>query len=86
MKHSLFLFLFLCIHIIGFSQTKGEISDGLAWIKKKGKYGFVNGKNKLIIPIMYDSVFTFSEGVTPVKKKGKWFYNDTHGKPTDSST
>lgn len=35
----------------------------------------------VVIPAIYDSAFAFSEGVTPVKKNGKWFYIDTLGKP-----
>ena len=34
----------------------GEFVNGLAWVYKNGKYGFVNTKGEVVIPIKYRSV------------------------------
>lgn len=62
------------------AQKKASYSDGLTIFKKYNKFGFKSKSGQLIIPAIYDSAFAFSEGVTPVKKNGKWFYIDKKGK------
>lgn len=37
-------------------QMVGAFRDGLAWVKKNGKYGFVNMKGEEVIPAIYETV------------------------------
>ena len=62
------------------SQTRNVENKYPIMVKQHGKYGFKNASGKLIIPAQFDATFPFSEDVTPVKKKGKWYYIDTLGK------
>jgi len=77
LKTASFLLLFLLFSTSNFAQRKkiiGEYSDGLAWVKQHGKYGFQNEKGEVVIPLKYDSVFSFTEGVAAVKIDTNWFY------------
>lgn len=49
-----------------------EFSDGLAPVEKNKKAGFVDTSGRLVIPVVYDYAFTFSQGEVLVKKDGKW--------------
>lgn len=44
------------------------------------KYGFINADNEEIIPLEYEDVICFREGLAPVKHGGKWGYIDPSGK------
>lgn len=41
------------------------------WRRDK-KAGFVDTSGRLVIPVVYDYAFTFSQGEALVKKDGKW--------------
>ena len=62
------------------SDLQGDFKEGLAKIKKNGKWGFVNNKGEVIIKLNYDFVDDFSEGLAPVKQNGKYGYIDKTGK------
>lgn len=53
---------------------------GLARVEKKGKYGFIDRKGKIVIPTIYDQTGSFSDELCPVKIKGKWGYINKSGK------
>ena len=86
MKNFLFLVaIFICSVAPGQSWTKqydhvNEPCCGLAKVKKDHKYGFVNSKGKVIIPIIYDEALNFSEGIAAVSKAAKWGFVDSTGK------
>lgn len=46
-------------------------SEGLARVKRNGKFGFINKKGEEIIPIEYDSAGVFISGIAVVFKGGK---------------
>lgn len=48
--------------------------------KKNNKWGFVDGKNKIIIPFIYSKANNFSQGLVSVKKNGKWGFIDRTNK------
>gem|GEM_PF-6391631 len=48
--------------------------------KKNNKWGFVDGKNKVIIPFIYSKANNFSQGLVSVKKNGKWGFIDRTNK------
>ena len=57
----------------------GNFSEGLARVKKDGKWGYMNKEGEEVIPCKYDSVLDFSEGLAIVKKDGKAFTIDRFG-------
>ena len=54
--------------------------EGLAYVEKDGKYGFIDKTGKEIIPCIYDYVSYFNEGLSKVKKDGKYGFIDKTGK------
>jgi len=62
----------------------GEFSEGLASVKYKGKWGFINKQDKMIIEPQFDclsyDVLEFHEGLAAVKKNKKWGFIDKTGK------
>lgn len=54
----------------------GKIRKELFIIQDKntGYYGFLNIKGEIQIPMKYDEVRNFKNGIAPVKKDGKWGY------------
>lgn len=58
-------------------------SEGLAPVRKNGKWGYINKKGKAVIKPQYDvkdPFVNFSEGLALVKKDGKWMFIDKKGK------
>ncbi|MCP3896347.1 WG repeat-containing protein, partial [Moraxella sp.] len=39
------------------------LSEGIAWVRKDGKYGFVDKTGKVVIPLIYDYAGSFSESL-----------------------
>ena len=48
--------------------------NGIFGVKKGGKWGYIDGYGKVIIPLEYEKVGDFSEGLAAVRKDGKWGY------------
>lgn len=75
----------------GFVNRSGEVtvsatydkcqpfSEGLAGVKKEGRWGYVDSMGNVVIPVEYADVKPFSEGRAAVKKKGKWGFIDADG-------
>ena len=86
MKNILFFIgVFIWSIAPGQSWTKqydhvNEPCCGLAKVGKDHKYGFVNAKGKVVIPLIYDEVLNFSEGIAAVSKAAKWGFVDSTGK------
>jgi len=51
----------------------------LSRVQKKGKYGFVNQQGNEVIPLIYDYIDNFSEGLAEVRKNSKWGLVDKKG-------
>ncbi len=47
-----------------------DFSEGLAWFKEGGKYGFLNTSGTVVVPAQYDLAGDFSEGRAWVGKAG----------------
>ncbi|MBM6882268.1 WG repeat-containing protein, partial [Bacteroides caecigallinarum] len=45
--------------------------EGMALVKRNGKYGYINKKKEEIVPCKYDDGWAFSNGVADVKLNGK---------------
>ncbi len=69
--------------IIHFKNYKfiSQFYNGLAAVEYQKSYGYglIDKYGKEIIPIKYDEVNHFSEGLAAVLKKGKWGFVDTNG-------
>lgn len=44
-----------------------------------GKWGFVDKKGRIVIPIIYDNVWLFNDGIAVVQVKGKWGFINKKG-------
>lgn len=49
-----------------------EVHEGMRGIKRDGKYGFIDDRNRLRIANRYDGIGYFQEGLAAVKLIGKW--------------
>jgi hypothetical protein len=76
------------LFILKEAEEAHVFSDGLAAVRKEGKYGFINEKGSLIIPHAYDAVLDFSEGICGVAFLAgtedstyyNWIFIDKNGK------
>ncbi|MGC8729415.1 MAG: FlgO family outer membrane protein [Elusimicrobiales bacterium] len=57
-----------------------SFSEGLASVREKGKYGFIDKNNNLIVTPKYEDAYWFENGVAKVKLNGKWGVVDKKGK------
>ncbi|MDD4493501.1 MAG: WG repeat-containing protein [Eubacteriales bacterium] len=56
--------------------------NGLASVRMKGndgKFGFIDKDGNIVIEMIYDDTYGFSDGTAAVKYEGKWGYIDTKG-------
>ena len=61
-----------------YSKLSG-FHDGLASVSKDGKWGFIDKKGNLVIPLQYEMTKDFSEGKAAAFKDGKWGYIEKDG-------
>lgn len=54
-------------------------SSVLAYARKDGKMGFINGQGKWVIEPAYEKARAFNNGLAPVVKDGKWGYINERG-------
>ena len=52
----------------------GWSGNAIFGVKKGGKWGYIDGYGKVIVPFEYEEVNNFSEGLASVRKDGKWGY------------
>lgn len=62
----------------GYSDI-GPFSEGLASVKTKDGYGFIDRQGRLIIPAIYSKVSVFKEGLAAVQREGLCGYIDAQG-------
>lgn len=60
-------------------RTIREFKNGLAAVQIGNYWGFFNQKGNLIIRNTFEEVSDFYEGISRVKKRGKYFYINTEG-------
>lgn len=56
-----------------------EFRDGLARVKKSGKYGYINTQGKIVLPCVYSELGYFDNGLASVKKDGKYGFINIQG-------
>ena len=57
----------------------GYFREGLATVKLNGKWGSINKKGEIVIPLKYDQIGDFHEGLAIVELNGKWGFINTEG-------
>lgn len=55
------------------------MTAGLIPVKQDDKWGYINHKGKVVIPIQYEWVSIFRGNEAWVKKNGDWLRIDTQG-------
>ena len=56
-----------------------EYSEGLAWVRLNGKFGFIDKSGTEVIPCKYNYAYSFSEGLAGVLLNGKYGFIDKMG-------
>lgn len=54
-------------------------AEGLAAVKRDGKWGYINEDGKEVITCKYDHIFDFKDGVAFVQQGSEWKYIDKDG-------
>lgn len=62
-----------------FDYAEPFTSEGVAKVRSKGKYGFIDITGKIIIKLKYDEIRDFKEGLAAVKHDGKWGFVNRAG-------
>ncbi|HEY9277629.1 MAG TPA: WG repeat-containing protein [Methylotenera sp.] len=56
-------------------------SEGLAPVKmNNGKWGYVDSRQRLVIPAIYEDAKEFMDGKAAVKQRGKWGFINKQGR------
>lgn len=53
--------------------------DSLALVERHGRLGYVDLDGRLVVPLVLEEAYQFSEGLASVKKDGLWGYIDSNG-------
>lgn len=61
-------------------QVSHPVVEGRRLVLNYGKYGFLDSKNNLVIPLQYEYADDFKEGLACVAKNGKYGFIDENGK------
>ena len=54
--------------------------NGSSDVKKDNKWGFIDVTGKIIVPLVYENVTVFIDGLAGVEKEGKWGFVNEEGK------
>jgi hypothetical protein len=63
-----------------YEEVSEFFSEGLAAVKYKGEWGFIDETGEVVIPIRYKMAFYFREGLAHVYDGEKWGYIDKKNK------
>ena len=61
------------------NRVRPVFSEGLARVRADGKYGYIDGTGKLVIPAKYDRAEDFSGGVACIRSGNRYGYIDKSG-------
>jgi len=61
-------------------DIENDYYNGLALVKKDGKWGYIDKNRHVKIPLIYDSANNFTDKIAKVKKNNLWGYINTSGK------
>lgn len=78
---------FTIVKTLNFTTVRSGFSFGLAQVNKRSakitlndKWGYIDTNGDIVIPIIYDDVWGFEEGISKVQYKNKQGYINTTGK------
>lgn len=54
-------------------MNRYRFSDGVAAVKKNGRFGYITPENKIAVPFEYEDAVDFRDGCAAVKKEGEWY-------------
>jgi len=54
-------------------------NNGLANLRKSGKWGYINMKGDPVVTLYFDEIGDFDYGIVPAKASGKWRFFNTDG-------
>lgn len=57
-----------------------DFKEGRAVVGYNEKYGYVDEKGKIVIPLIFDLAYSFSESIAKVKMRNKYGYINKDGK------
>lgn len=66
-------------------EDADSFSQGLAAVKKDGKYGVIDTQNNVVIPFEYTRITSYSNGLAVAVKDGRAFCIDRYGKEVPGS-
>lgn len=46
-----------------FFDAAGDFSEGLVWVQKDGKVGFIDAKGELVVPLKFEQAQPFKENI-----------------------
>lgn len=58
----------------------GEFQEGKAFVKRRGKYGFMDVNGRTIVPFIYQNANHFGNGLAGVKIGSRWGFVDEKGR------
>lgn len=58
--------------ILSADNLVDDINEGLAALYENEKWGYADKTGKIIVPLIYDFVLGFNDGIAAVQKDGKW--------------
>jgi len=64
----------------------GEFRSGIALVKDKGKWGFIDTLGRTVIDCKYDEASAFFNGAAIVKANGSYFLINRKGEPVNNNT
>jgi hypothetical protein len=67
----------LAVYRVGGKQKRTP--DGYRSIIVGGKYGYLNKKGEVVIPVSFDGALIFRDGLAAVQSEGKWGFIDKQG-------
>ncbi|HNH22873.1 MAG TPA: WG repeat-containing protein [Ferruginibacter sp.] len=62
-------------------DSVGKYSEGMRPVRINGKWGYADGKNKLLIDAKFLEAQAFSDGLAAVRNSSGWFYIGKNGIP-----
>ena len=60
-------------------EQVGEFSNGKVWVKNSDGSFLIDEKGKISVSLIYDGVWSFSEGLGGVKQDDKWGFINKQG-------
>lgn len=58
----------------------GPLRDGLSWIERDGRFGFVNAAGRVVIEPKFELVHDFSQGLAVARRGGMYGFIDKQGR------